>query len=72
MNTETTCERLQWLNYKKTIKHEIKQESISVITNTENVQIWDVEEASPRYSFTREKISEALKVFFSFANLSSL
>ncbi len=68
MNTETTCERLQWLNYKKTIK----QESISVITNTENVQIWDVEEASPRYSFTREQISEALKVFFSFANLSSL
>jgi hypothetical protein len=58
MNTETTCERLQWLNYNKAIK----QETISVITNTESVQMWDVEEASPRYSFTREIISEALKV----------
>lgn len=59
MNTETTCERLQWLDYNKVTK----QENISVITNTESVQIWDVNEASPKYSFTREKISEALKVY---------
>jgi hypothetical protein len=62
MNTETTCERMQWLDYNKVTK----QENISVITNTESVQIWDVNEASPKYSFTREKISEALKVLSSY------
>jgi hypothetical protein len=53
---------MQWLDYNKVTK----QENISVITNTESVQIWDVNEASPKYSFTREKISEALKVLSSY------
>lgn len=39
-----------------------KQESISVTTSTENVQIWDVEEASPKHIFSREKIADALRV----------
>lgn len=58
MNTETTCERLQWLGYDT----KAKQDRISVTTSTENVQIWDVEEASPKHNFTREQIADALKV----------
>ncbi|KAI9551514.1 hypothetical protein GHT06_021847 [Daphnia sinensis] len=57
LNTETTCGRLQWLGYDT----KAKQESIAVTTSTEDVQIWDVEEAAPKHVFTREKIADALR-----------
>ena len=55
LNAETSCGRLQWLREKPT-------KDLSVITHTEEIQIWDIEEGTPRHSFSREQIKTALKV----------
>jgi hypothetical protein len=56
LNAETSCGHLQWLRPIKNVQ------SISVLTHTEDVQIWTIDEASPLYSFDREKIREGLQV----------
>ena len=56
LNLENCGGRLQWLSHKKAIQ------SLSVLTQTENVQIWDIEEAFPRCSFSRSQIKDSLKV----------
>lgn len=58
LNPETPCERLDWLCYNK----KLKQETLSVLTYSEGVQIWNVEEAAPTYSFSRSSITDALRV----------
>lgn len=58
LNTEESCGRLQWLgNIKETGNHRL-----AVTTHTEDLQIWDVEEAAVQHSFSREQVKEALKV----------
>lgn len=52
------CERIQWLGQSAPDK----QNNISVITQTKEVQNWDIEEAVPKCIFTREKIIAALRV----------
>jgi len=56
LNSGTSCGRLQWLNSSIS-----KTENLSVLTHTEDVQIWDVAEAALRCSFTREEIRDSLK-----------
>ena len=57
LNSGTSCGRLQWLNSSTS-----KTENLSVLTHTEDVQIWDVAEADLRCSFSRDEIKESLKV----------
>jgi len=57
LNSGTSCGRLQWLNKSKADT----EEDVSVITHTEDVQIWDVEEAALRCSFSRDQIKDSLK-----------
>jgi len=56
LNSGTSCGRLQWLNSSTS-----KTENLSVLTHTEDVQIWDVAEADLRCSFSRDEIKESLK-----------
>ena len=50
LNTESSVSKIRWY----------KNMHLSCITHTEVVQLWDIEEAGPEVSFTREQIAEAL------------
>lgn len=55
LNAEVAAEKLCWLSQGG------KYERLAATTDAETFQYWDIREAAPLHSFTREKIANAMK-----------
>lgn len=55
LNAEVAAGKLCWLS------HGGKYERLAATTDLETLQYWDIREAAPKYSFSREEIARAMK-----------
>ena len=55
LNSDVTIDRMTWMKVNE------KYERLAVITDIQSLQYWDIKEAAPLHSFSREQVTESMK-----------